>query len=102
MAVESRENLSYRPIDLFDDVTVEAALGLAAKFLTDPQWNVGHGVGHIEKKRSVTVRVDEMYGSLGIASRELRDIGIRLDNFVALHQREGRIAIPALLLTGAR
>ena len=71
IAFQRVHDLADGPIDLLDDVAVEAALGFAAKFITHMQRHVRHVVGEVEEERAVFVVLDELDGVFRVPGGEL-------------------------------
>ena len=99
MAIECRQNLPNRPINLLDDVAIQTARRFAAEFVAHTERHMRHGVRHVQKERTVVMsRFDELDGPLGVAGRQLRDIRVGLDDLVPIEQGQRRVRRSFLVL----
>lgn len=74
-------------VDVLDDVDV-GLLGIrVAFFIGDVERDVRHGVGEVEEKGFVLVRLDELEGSVGIAPGDRSLVNGKFDDFVVFHER---------------
>ena len=92
-SLERVEDPAHRPVDLHDDVAVEAAFGFAFEFVAHVQRHVRHVVRHVQEKGAVLVALDEAQRVLGVPRGELRLVGHEAHDLLALDQRERRIIL---------
>ena len=59
------ENLSDGPVNLSDDVAVDAILGGAGKAITGEEWDVGLRMRHVKEKRFGAIAIDKVDGAGG-------------------------------------
>ena len=85
-ALQRIEYLPDRPVDFRDDVGIEAA-GLPLELVRHEQRHVRHRVRDVEEERLLAIPLDEADRVLGVPRRQLRLIGVELDDGIVLDER---------------
>ena len=79
MGLERLEHLANVPIQFGQHIPIDAPRALALKSLRSEQRRVREGMGQVEEEWTVLVRADELHGLRGVARRQLRLVGSRLE-----------------------
>src|SRR4029079_13297992 len=91
--VELREDLPDGPVELHDDVAVQAPLAPSLEVIRSRDRNMRHRVREVEKEPVLLVSRDEIQGPLRIAFGQLREVRAVLDDVFVLEEGEGRHVI---------
>ena len=84
------EQRTNRLVQLFDHVSVKAALRAALELIRSEDRHMRHHVGQVEEERAVLVSFDEIDASGREAGRERRLVRVEFGDLLAVEQRERR------------
>ena len=93
-AIDGLDHLPNRPVDLLDDIAVDAGGAPAAEALGPEQRHVGHRVGQVQEERPVAVRLDERHRLFGVAPRDRVLVGGALDHPLVPHDGDVPVVDP--------
>ena len=84
------EHAPDRPVDLRDNVSVEALACPGRKRLRDEERHMRHRMREIEEERAPAVLLDEPHSPFGVHAGQLRLVRPQPDDFVSLDQWQFR------------